>query len=278
MIQNKAFQFKGSEKRLITADLTFKSGEQSQPIIIFCHGFKGFKDWGCWDLCAQYFAINEMPFFKFNFSHNGTTPKSLTDFSDLTAFSNNTLSKELEDLGLVLDFITDKSEELPFIWNGKFYLIGHSRGGGIALAKSIFEKRISKVAVWAGVIDFESHLKRFDIDTWKANGVVQVKNARTGVEMPISYSLYEDYCRNIQSLNLEKLLPDLNIPALGIYGENDESISPRNMELLENLVEHSIVVQLENAGHTFGMQHPCDGVLSLDMREVLEETKEFFLF
>jgi pimeloyl-ACP methyl ester carboxylesterase len=277
VIQNKIYQFKGSDKRLITADLTYKASDDPQPIIIFCHGFKGFKDWGVWHLCAQYFAINNIPFFKFNFSHNGTTPKNLQDFVDLIAFSNNTFSKEMEDLDLVLDFVLNKSENLPFTWNGKFYLIGHSRGGGIALAKAINDKRINKVVVWAGVTDFESHLSQFDIKTWRESGVVTVRNSRTNVDMPISYSLYEDYCNNIHTLNLEKLLPDLNIPVFGIYAENDTSISPSNAKILEDNVEHSIVISIENTNHTFGMKHPSDGVLSNEMREVLEETYEFLV-
>lgn len=278
MLENKSFQFKGSNQRLISADLTYKNVSQPMPIAVFCHGFKGFKDWGDWHLCAQYFALNDYPFFKFNFSHNGTTPKELTEFLDLEAFRNNTLKFELDDLGLVIDFIYQKADNFGFNWNGEIFLVGHSRGAGIAIARAVNDKRIRKVVTWAGLIDFEKHLSMFPRDEWKQKGVLMVKNIRTGIDMPISYHLFEDYTQHIQELNLEKLLPDLNVPILGIFGENDSSIDSTHAEMLEKLVEHSVVVWIEYGTHTFGMQHPSMGILSHEMREALEETLEFFNF
>ena len=40
-------------------------------IVIFIHGFMGFKDWGAWHLMAKVFAKAGFFFVKFNFSHNG---------------------------------------------------------------------------------------------------------------------------------------------------------------------------------------------------------------
>ena len=45
-------------------------------------------------------------FVKFNFSHNGTTLESPSDFKDLESFGNNNFSKELYDLiKLYLGFV-----------------------------------------------------------------------------------------------------------------------------------------------------------------------------
>src|SRR5260221_9862865 len=85
-------------------DLTFDTAQPNAPLVIFAHGFKGFKDWGTHNLVARYFAANGFRFLKFNFSHNGTTPDHPIDFADLIAFSDNTFTIELEDLKYVIDF------------------------------------------------------------------------------------------------------------------------------------------------------------------------------
>ena len=46
-------------------------------LVVFCHGFKGFKDWGAWHLVAEKFAQDGFIFLKFNFSHNGIGQEDL---------------------------------------------------------------------------------------------------------------------------------------------------------------------------------------------------------
>src|SRR6201996_6695081 len=85
-------------------DLTFDARLKKAPIVIFAHGFKGFKDWGSHNLMAHFFAENGFKFLKFNFSHNGTTAAKPTDFTDLIAFGDNTFTIELDDLKAAIDF------------------------------------------------------------------------------------------------------------------------------------------------------------------------------
>ena len=33
----------------ILVDLFYNSSNNKMPVIIFCHGYKGYKDWGCWN-------------------------------------------------------------------------------------------------------------------------------------------------------------------------------------------------------------------------------------
>ena len=46
-----------SEKPIL-CDLTKPFQHHDKNLIIFCHGYKGFKDWGCWNLMAHKFAQN----------------------------------------------------------------------------------------------------------------------------------------------------------------------------------------------------------------------------
>ena len=43
-------------KKPIVWDAFFISDKSPKPIVVFCHGYKGFKDWGCWNLLAEEFC------------------------------------------------------------------------------------------------------------------------------------------------------------------------------------------------------------------------------
>ena len=68
----------GPNGRPIVYDLIFETNGSKAPIVIFCHGYKGYKDWGAWTLFAKDFASQGIAFLKFNFSYNGGTSISIS--------------------------------------------------------------------------------------------------------------------------------------------------------------------------------------------------------
>jgi len=277
LVQNKNYKFKGSGDQLITADLTYAAYEEAVPITIFAHGFKGFKDWGAWPLAAEIFAVKGQPFFKFNFSHNGTTPESLQDFIDLNAFGANNFKREYDDLGLVLDFIGNKAESFPFVWNGEINLIGHSRGGAIALLRACQDDRIFRITTWASVSDLERYLEMKDFQDWKNEGVHHILNGRTKQEMPIYFQFVEAFAENASTLSLGTNLENLKTPLLIIHGENDTVVPLADAHTIYKEVPHALLVEIEAADHTFNTKHPLEArKIPKQFAEVLTETIEFF--
>ena len=132
-------------KKPIVADLTFPNHPNNLPLIIFCHGYKGFKDWGAWQLVANQFADEKFLFLKFNFSHNGGTFEQPIDFPDLEAFSEDNFTKQLDDLEQVIRFVLAQKSPIPSFDTSRIYLIGHSRGGGISCIKAAENKNIKKL-------------------------------------------------------------------------------------------------------------------------------------
>ncbi|MDH5398779.1 MAG: dienelactone hydrolase, partial [Cyclobacteriaceae bacterium] len=75
----------GLNDKQIIADARLIPNGQGKPLVLFVHGFKGFKDWGFWDIVANMFAEAGFIFIKINLSHNGTTKDHPLDFADLEA-------------------------------------------------------------------------------------------------------------------------------------------------------------------------------------------------
>jgi uncharacterized protein len=246
------------------------------PVVVFAHGFKGFKDWGCWHLIAEAFTAAGFAFIKFNFSHNGTTPEDPEAFGDLEAFGRNTYSKEWEDLNVVLDWITADATEFLFDTN-HLSLIGHSRGGGLAIAKAADDDRIKKLVTWASVSSlawlwadeaFKNH--------WKNTGVIYQKNARTGQDMPLYYSLCADYEANEYLFDLEEAAPRVRQPWLIVHGEADSSVPPAAAQHLHQLKPQARVHLIPEADHTFGAKHPFDSdILPPHCVELVEVSVKF---
>ena len=142
----------GSNDKPILLDITFDQEAGKRPVIIYAHGFNGFKDWGNFDLIVRQFVTAGFTFIKFNFSHNGTSPEQPEDFVDLEAFGENNYTKELYDLEKVINWVYGKEqEEAAYIDTQKTGLIGHSMGGGISILKTAEDSRIKALVTWAAI-------------------------------------------------------------------------------------------------------------------------------
>jgi Predicted dienelactone hydrolase len=155
------------ETKSFLADAFYPETGADLPLVIFVHGYKGYKDWGAWNLMAEKFAEAGLFFVKFNFSHNGTTVVDPNNFADLEAFGNNNYSKELSDLGAVIDYFV----KTPKVDDQKVILIGHSRGGGISIVKTYEDERINGLITLASVDSLERFPKNKDHQNWKEKGV-----------------------------------------------------------------------------------------------------------
>ena len=273
----KNIRINGKHNKPILTDLFFKESNQLKPILIFCHGYKGFKDWGAWNLMAENFANAGFFFVKFNFSHNGGTAEQPIDFPDLEAFGNNNYSKELDDLGNVIDWVSENSDIKNEIDLNEIYLIGHSRGAGIVLLKSDEDSRAKKVISLAGVSDYKSRFpKNQKLQEWEEKKVYFVKNGRTHQEMPHFYQFFRDFEKNEKRLNIKKATQNLEIPLLIIHGNNDASVSINEAKNLHKWNSKSMFKIIENSNHVFGTSHPWDKErVSEELSEAIEIAIDF---
>ena len=247
----------GKHQKPILTDVFYKQTNKPKKVVIFCHGYKGFKDWGAWNLMAEAFAKAGFFFIKFNFSHNGGTAEQPIDFPDLDAFGNNNYTKELDDLETIIDWICNSSEFKIEVDLNAINLIGHSRAGGIVTIKAEEDSRVKKVITLAGVSNFGSRTSTTgDLERWKKDRVKYVLNGRTKQQMPHFYQFYEDFKQNEKRLNIQRAIENLKIPHLIIHGDDDTSISVKEAEVQYKWNSKSKLEIIKGANHVFGTKHP----------------------
>jgi pimeloyl-ACP methyl ester carboxylesterase len=262
----------------IVWDAHFKADSTKKPLVIFCHGYKGFKDWGSWNLVAETFSKQNLFFVKFNFSHNGGTVENPIDFTDLDAFAENNYTKELTDLKDVIDFIFSENFQYQNdIDNSNITLIGHSRGGGISIIKASEDQRITQLITWASVSCFAKRTSTTgDLEQWKKNGVKYVLNGRTKQQMPHHYQFYEDFILNKKRLNIKKAAEKIRIPQLIIHSMEDEAVKFSEAEHLHVWNPKSELYKIYNSNHVFGAFHPWKATkLPKTLNLVVEQSIDF---
>ena len=262
-------------KKPILIDTFYSENKTSQPIILFCHGYKGFKDWGAWNIMAESITKAGFCFIKFNFSHNGGTMENPIDFPDLEAFGNNNYTKELDDLNDVIDWIQKRFYNISQVDTSQICLVGHSRGGGITILKASEDNRITKLITLASVSDFGRRTATIGgLKEWKENGVKFVLNSRTKQQMPHFYQFYKDFKANEDRLHIESAVKRLNIPHLVIHGNNDTSVSIDEANELHHWNPNSQLEIIEGADHVFNTKHPWN---SSELSNELEKVSQLII-
>ena len=267
----------GFNDKPIVADLHYLSTNSPKPIIVFCHGYKGFKDWGAWHLMANEFAKNKFLFIKFNFSHNGGTVSNPIDFPDLEAFGNNNYTKELDDLEAVINWICNHNELKKEGNINNISLMGHSRGGGIISIKAKEDLRIKNIISLAGVSDYKTRFpKNDDLEHWKNNDVYYVQNGRTKQQMPHYYQFYKNFIDNEERLTISSVIKQLKIPHLIIHGDADTSVNVDEAYLQHKWNPRSQLFIVKDANHVFGISHPWkEKEMSKHLKECVERVISF---
>lgn len=262
MLQKLKIQIKNKGYTVIDADIFSPLNKENAgvyPLLVFSHGFKGFKDWGGFPYMMEKIAAQEFLCVSFNFTFNGTDNSNLAEFTRLDLFAQNTFTRELNDLETVIEYFYDNSDKYS-IDKERIALIGHSRGGGISIIKACENKRIKCLITLASVSDFDrysdEHKKK-----WRENGYFEVLNTRTNQVMRLNSSLLDDIENNKDRLDILNSVKNLKIPFLIIHGKEDLSVRFNEAELLyKNSNKSSAeLFEVKNTGHTFGVVHPFEG-------------------
>lgn len=226
------------------------------PCVLYLHGFKGFKDWGFVPELGHRMAANGMRLLAMNFSHNGIGAEG-QDFTELEKFSLNTFSLEVEEAQEILEKYA-RGKLFGAALGAKLGVLGHSRGGGIALTAFCRHAQVEGICTWASVATFSRYPQHM-IDEWREKGFLEVKNARTGQVMQLGWQLHEDLeMHKTGKLNIKQAVQDCDKYLCIIHGSEDEAVPDQDaraiFEWAENAKAEMHIIQ--GANHTFGARHP----------------------
>lgn len=295
-IERTSFRLVGAEGAPIRGWIhaAVNAAPASRPVVVFIHGFKGFQDWGPWPAICDGLAEAGFDAVRFDLSHNGVGDDGV-DFSALHLFARNTISKELFDIGVVL-------EALPVVRAPRpLFLFGHSRGAADAIVAggwlvynlfpSVLRERftLAGVMAWAPIRTYFRHWDDSFLDAWAAGENAEIENARTKQMMPLGPDMQRDLKENFAQLSVfqgARALAREAVPLLVVHGAEDPAVhiwegrQVRDAYQLEAPI-HSLRrpgsctwAPIRNANHTFGAVHPFAG-WTPELQSAYQSTLDF---
>ena len=276
-MKQQSFVFANADGDPIRGDVLVPSGSGVYPVIVICHGFKGFKDWGFFPHLSEQIAERGIATIRFNFSGNGIGD-DLENFTELDKFERNTFSKELSDLQCVLNALDGGDlPEARCLDTGRTGLLGHSRGGAIALLTAAADPRIKALVTWSSVPTLLWYVDQHE--QWRADGFLTIVNARTGQEMKLGLDMLDDMTQNREALNVLNHAADISAPTLVVHGADDATVPVDAARMLHEKIgaERRELCLIDGAGHTFEAVYPFTGSTP-QLDRAIQATGDWFAF
>lgn len=226
--------------------------------MILLHGWLG--SWGLWQetmsFLGRYYRTYALDFWGFGESGKKRETYAVQDFVSL-------VDQFMEQLGI-----------------GKAPLVGHSMGGTVSLSVAIkYPQRVSKVVVvgspivgsslalplkWAGYRPIAFMLFnmmgafRFGIKV-ASPMICRDERFPEMMDRDLSRTTLQSFLLSIASLrrtDLRPMLKQIQVPAMGMYGDRDVIVHPRQWEPMKNGIAHAQIERFPSAGHFPMLEEP----------------------
>jgi dienelactone hydrolase len=240
----------------ILVDVRSASRAEVTPAVLLLHGFKGFKDYAFLPPFAERLA--RAGFTAVTVSVSGAGVDADGNFTRLDRFANNTYSRELDDLGVVIRALL--GGELGLAVPSSLGVVGHSRGGGMALCLARETPAIAAVCSWAAIGRARRHSDA-EIAAWRKAGTIKILHERLRIHLPLHFDVVEDCLRHESGrLDIPEAARTLGRPWLQVHGTADQTVPFAEALALADVAgpQHQSLF-LEGADHTFGTRHPWSG-------------------
>ncbi|WP_134686019.1 alpha/beta hydrolase [Brevibacillus migulae] len=247
--------------------------EQSQPVLLFCHGFKGFKDWGSFPYAAEALAKHGIITIRFNFSCNGVG-ESRDEFDELEKFAVNTYAREIADLNVLVNWLNGPDAPLPANADREqLFVLGHSKGGGDAILFGAQHPQVKGIVTWNGIADVNLFDARLRAEIAE-HGTGYIANARTGQQMPIRKVVIDDVDAHKDEYDLLAKVSNMEKPLMIIQGDRDFERMVKGAQRLHQAARNSELHWIREGDHTWNTRHPFAGTTP-QLEEAIQTTASF---
>lgn len=204
-------------------DYTFHPGASNAQIVVLGHGVTGNKDRPHLVALAEEFAAAGVPVLRFSFAGNGDSEGR---------FEDATVSKEVEDLGTVLNALEDRT----------VCFAGHSMGAAVGVLRASRDARIRYLISLAGMVDTRGFARREFADP--NQGYMWDEPA-----CPLSQA-YIDDMNQIDTV-VDKA-PQIAVPWLLVHGTEDDVVPIRDShDIFVKASDPKQLVEIPGADHVF---------------------------
>ena len=265
------FQLAGESGSRIYGELRFCPPSEQKPAVIVCHSFMAFKEWGFFPYVAESLARAGFVAVTFNFSLNGVVENGnrITDFS---SFEKNTFSQELRDLNVVIDSVANGEVGDGQINPKQIVLLGHSRGGGIAIVKTSTDQRVKCLVTWSSIATFDRWTPHQRAQ-WKSQGFLPLASDSAANPLRLGIALLNNLDEHRDSLNIERAASEVSVPWLIIHGKADVVVQPKEAEHLFAAASKDVadLKMFDAVGHLYNAASPHEDNYST-INNILEHT------
>lgn len=210
-------------------DYTYQQADAENPsdwLFVIGHGVTGNKDRPIVIDAANTLTGAGFDTLAFSFSGNGDSEGR---------FQDSHVSKEVEDLGSVLDAAGDR----------KIAYIGHSMGAAVGVLRAAKDSRIQRLVSLAGMVDTKKFaLTEFGDQTPNQGHMWEEESC------PLSQAFMTDLCDTVGSV-LETA-KSVSVPWLLLHGIQDDVVPIGDSESIEALGNPNVSFQkVDGADHSF---------------------------
>ncbi|MDQ8185377.1 alpha/beta fold hydrolase [Pelagicoccus sp. SDUM812002] len=210
-------------------DCSYQQADPQAPsewLYVLGHGVTGNKDRPI--IVESAAALNAAGFdtLAFSFSGNGDSEGR---------FEDSNVSKEVEDLGSVLDAIGDR----------KIAYLGHSMGGAVGVLRAANDPRIQRLVSLAGMVDTKKFALTEFGDETPDQGLMWDEES-----YPLSQAFMTDLCETVGSVI--EAAKRVSIPWLLLHGTEDDVVLIEDSESIAALSKEEVTFKkIEGADHSF---------------------------
>lgn len=241
------------------------------PAIIFVHGFRASKDWGPFPYICNRLAASGFIVLSFTFgpadraTHGGAAPGTILA---------KTIARDLRELATVVDQV--RSGTLLGHTPTSLGLLGHSRGGGLALLLGSRRPDIDAIATWGTVSVFDRLTQRQKAMI-RRNGAINMSSADRAGGISIGIDVLDDLEQNRIDYDLFAAVQRFARPLLVLHGDLDLVVRVEEAERLVQRAgrESAMLAIIPQANHYFGAVDPF-AETTPQIEQAIEITTRFF--
>lgn len=205
-------------------DYTFHEGTGDR-IVVIGHGVTGNKDRPALVALAEGLAAAGISALRFSFSGNGDSEGD---------FRASTITKEVEDLGNVIDALSGY----------RVCYVGHSMGGAVGVLRAARDERIQALVSLAGMVHTEAFAAREFGDVTPDQG-----DMWDDPECPLSQAYVDDMAR---IASVAKQASRFAVPWLLVHGTEDDIVPiDDSRDILNYANEPTELLELPGVDHVF---------------------------